>query len=64
MKTHNYLFRVNDDLYQDLQRVKELDGASVNSLLNEGARYIRDKKMQEISQQRKTRNSLQGIVGW
>ena len=64
MKTHNYLFRVNDDLYQDLQRVKELDGASVNSLLNEGARYIRDKKMQEISQQRKTTNSLQGIVGW
>ena len=64
MKTHNYLFRVNDDLYQDLQRVKQLDGASVNSLLNEGARYIRDKKMQEISQQRKTRNSLQGIVGW
>jgi hypothetical protein len=36
MKVHNYLTRINDDQWMDLQRVKELDNRSVNSLINDG----------------------------
>ena len=40
MKTHNYLTRINDDTWIDLQRVRELDNRSANSLINEGVRLV------------------------
>ena len=64
MRHHNYLTRLDDQTYLDLKRVKEINGRSINSLLNEGARLIRDRTMQEISQQRKTRGSMESILGW
>ena len=64
MRHHNYLTRLDDQTYLDLKRVKEINGRSINSLLNEGARLIRDKTMQEIAQQRKTRGSMESILGW
>ena len=45
MRTHNYLARIDDEIWLDLNRVKQLDGRSINSLLMEGARKIRDQKL-------------------
>ena len=64
--THDYTARIDYDLWMDCQRVKELDGAttSISSLVNEGLKLVRDRKMQEISLQRKQRNTLQSIATW
>ena len=58
MKTHNYLTRINDDTWMDLQRVRELDNRSANSLINEGVRLVIADKLQKISQMKKHRNTL------
>ena len=61
MRTHNYLARIDDEIWLDLSRVKQLDGRSINSLLMEGARKIRDQKLMELSEQRKRRNSFEAM---
>ncbi len=61
MRTHNYLVRIDDQVWLDLKRVKQLDGRSINSLLMEGARKIRDQKLLELSEQRKRRNTLEAM---
>ena len=62
MRTHNYLTRINDDQWIDLQRIKELDNRSVNSYINEGIRMVVKEKLQTISQIKKNRNSLESMV--
>ena len=62
MKTHNYLTRINDDTWMDLQRVRELDNRSANSLINEGVRLVIADKLQKISQMKKQRNTLEDMV--
>ena len=62
MKTHNYLTRINDDNWIDLQRVRELDNRSANSLINEGVRLVVADKLQKISQMKKHRNTLHDMV--
>ena len=62
MKTHNYLTRINDDTWMDLQRVRELDNRSANSLINEGVRLVIADKLQKISQMKKQRNTIHDIV--
>jgi hypothetical protein len=64
--THDYAARIDYDLWMDVQRVKELDGGttSINALVNEGLKMVRDRKMQEISTQRKQRNTMQSILNW
>ena len=62
MKTHNYLTRINDDTWMDLQRVRELDNWSANSLINEGVRLVIADKLQKISQMKKQRNTLHDMV--
>ena len=62
MKVHNYLTRINDDQWIDLQRIKELDNRSVNSLINEGVRMVVKDKLQELTTLRKNRTSLENIV--
>ena len=64
MRTHNYLTSIQDDTWEDLKRIKQLDGRSFNSLINEGLRKVRDEKMQELAQRRKTRESLANATGW
>lgn len=61
---HEYAARIDYDLWMDCQRVKELDGGttSINALLNEGLKLVRDRKMQAIVTQRKQRNTLQSMV--
>jgi hypothetical protein len=48
----------------DCLRAKELDGrtTSINALVNEGLKLVRDRKVQEITAQRKQRNTLQSMT--
>ena len=62
MKTHNYLTRIDDDTWMDLQRVRELDNRSANSLINEGVRLVVADKLQKISQMKKQRNTLHDMM--
>ena len=58
MREHTYLTRIKDDTWKDMQRIKELDGQSINSLINEGLRMVRNAKMQELIRGRKESSSL------
>jgi hypothetical protein len=62
--THDYAARIDYNLWMDCLRVKELDGGttSINALVNEGLKLVRDRKMQEITAQRKQRNTLQSTT--
>ena len=62
MRTHNYPLRIQDEVWNDLKRIQELDKRSANSLINEGVRMVIADKLQKISQQRKHRNSLEGMT--
>ena len=62
MKTHNYPLRIQDEVWNDLKRIQELDKRSANSLINEGVRMVIADKLQKISQRRKYRNSLEGMT--
>ena len=62
MNTHNYLTRIKDEHWEDIQRVKTLDNCSANSIINEGIRLVIKQKLQELSTLRKNRTSLHNIV--
>ena len=62
MKTHTYPLRIQDEVWNDLKRIQQLDKQSANSLINEGVRMVIADKLQKISQQRKYRNSLEGMT--
>jgi len=62
MRTHNYPLRIQDDVWNDLKRIQDLDKRSANSLINEGVRMVIADKLQKISQQQKQRNSLEGMT--
>ena len=64
MRTHNYPLRIQDEVWNDLKRIQELDKRSANSLINEGVRMVIADKLQKISQQRKYRNSLEGMTAY
>ena len=64
MREHTYLTRIKDDTWKDMQRIKELDGQSINSLINQSLRMFRDVKMREISENNKRRNSLASMSSW
>ena len=62
MNTHNYLTRIKDEHWEDIQRVKTLDNCSANSIINEGIRLVIKQKLQELSTLRKKRTSLHNMV--
>ena len=62
MNTHNYLVRVKDEHWEDIQRVMTLDYSSANSIINQGIRLIVKQKLEELSTLRKNRTSLQNMV--
>ena len=62
MNTHNYLIRVKDEHWEDIQKVKTLDNRSANSIINEVIRLVIKQKLQELSTLRKNRTSLQNMV--
>ena len=62
MNTHNYLIRVKDEHWEDIQRIKSLDNSSANIIINEGIKLVVKEKLQQMSKLRKNRNSLQNMV--
>ena len=62
MNTHNYLVRVKNEHWEDIQRIKSLDNSSANVIINEGIRLVVKEKLQQMSTLRKNRNSLQNMV--
>ena len=62
MNTHQYLTRIKDTHWEDIQRVMTLDNSSANSIINQGIRLIVKQKLEELSTLRKNRTSLQNIV--
>ena len=62
MYTHNYLVRVKDEHWTNIQRIKTLDNSSANVIINEGIRLVVKKKLEELSALRKNRTSLQNMV--
>ena len=50
--------RIDANIYNDLLKIKGLDGRSINSLLQEGARLVRNRYVEQLSQDRKTRTTL------
>ena len=62
MNTHQYLTRIKDTHWEDIQRVMTLDNSSANSIINQGIRLIVKQKLEELSTLRKNRTSLQNMV--
>ena len=62
MNTHNYLVRVKDEHWEDIQRIKSLDNSSANVIINEGIRLVVKEKLQQLSTLRKNRTSLESMV--
>jgi len=62
LRTHNYLTRIQDEQWEDLQKIKQLDNRSVNSYINEGIRLVVKEKLQQISTLKKNRNTLENMV--
>ncbi len=62
MNTPNYLTRIKDEHWEDIQRVRTLDNRSANSIINEGIRLVVQEKLQQLSTLRKNRTSLQNMV--
>ena len=65
MREHTYLTRIKDETWNDLLNIKkQLDGQSINSLINQSIRMFRDVKMQEIAENKRRRNSLASMSGF
>jgi hypothetical protein len=45
MNTHQYLTRIKDEHWEDIQRVRTLDNRSANSIINEGIRLVIKEKL-------------------
>jgi hypothetical protein len=56
---HTYPARIDAQIYNDLLKIKDLDNRSINSLIQEGARLVRNKYVEQVAQDRKTRTTLQ-----
>ena len=56
---HTYPARIDANIYNDLVKIKDLDNRSINLLLQEGARLVRNQYVEQIAQERKTRTTLQ-----
>ena len=53
---------IDDQQWEDLQKIKQLDNRSVNSYINEGIRLVVKEKLQQISTMKKNRNTLEDMV--
>ena len=63
MKTHHpYAANITIENWLDLLAVQKIDGRSINSLINEGAREVVKKTKLEQSQHRKDRETIRSIA--
>ena len=58
---HSYPTRIDKKIYDDLVKIKDLDNRSINSLLQEGARLVRNLYIEQIGKERKSKTTLQNI---
>ena len=58
------LKKIPEDLYQDLNRIKELDNRTLTSMFIEGARLRVKELGTQIAESRKRRNSLNDMAGF
>ena len=58
------LKKIPDDLYQDLNRIKELDNRTLTSMFIEGARLRVKELGTQIAESRKRRNTLTDMAGF
>ena len=58
MGKHSYLTSVPVDLWKQLSKLKQLNGQSMNSLIVEACRLLVRSKVDEITKQRKTNETL------
>jgi len=59
MKTHHeYPARITTDNWLDLLAIQKIDGRSINSLINEGAREVVKKKQIELATYRRVRTTI------
>ena len=59
---HQYLCRIPQDTWEDVNKVKDLDNQSYNNLITEGLRLVCKEKLQELSTRRKNRESLSSMM--
>ena len=66
MKTHHpYAANITMENWLDLLAVQQIDGRSINSLINQGAMEVVKKTKLEQSQHRKDRVTIRSIAqGW
>ena len=65
MKTHHeYPARITADNWLDLLAVQKIDGRSINSLINEGAREVVRKTKANLGQYRKDRETIRSVAAF
>ena len=65
MKTHHpYAANITMENWQDLLAVKKIDGRSINSLINEGAREVVKKTKLELGNYRKDRETIRSVAAF
>ena len=63
MKTHHpYAANITMENWQDLLAVQKIDGRSINSLINEGARLMVRKTKENLGQYRKDRETIRSVA--
>lgn len=59
---HNYLCAIDNELWTDLNKVKNIDPSrSINSLINEGARRICKDQLTQLVAYQKNRNTIRNL---
>lgn len=62
-KRHSYLTHLDQNLWDDLQKLKKLDNQSINSLIQSAVRKLIRERVAEVAQVRKTRTTLDNLTG-
>ena len=60
--THQYLCRIPQDTWEDVNRIKDLDNQSYNNLITTGLRLVIADKLKLLSARRKNRETLSNMV--
>lgn len=62
---HSFLTRIDKQLWEDITKLKNLEGgtSTINGYVHEGLRYVRDTHLQNMTVQRKKRETLKVIYG-
>jgi len=60
---HNYLCAIDNELWTDLNKVKNLDPSrSINSLISEGVRRVCKDQLNDLVAYQKNRNTIRNLL--